>query len=163
MTLDVHHPSPADVDPFGEGVSARSCRQRANESDKSQQFHDDVFHGCSLFRLQLTCSMSGNFHKSHPVIFYCARRAKTLMQINCESRRSQSSVAVPVSALPPKPDIRHCELNVRFVPKADIVKARLIASKIGADKSAGAGQRASGGFQMGVPQVPCVNHVWPNL
>src|SRR5215470_10582169 len=99
MTLDVHHPSPADVDPFGEGVSARSCRQRANESDKSQQFHDDVFHGCSLFRLQLTCSMSGNFHKSHPVIFYCARRAKTLMQINCESRRSQSSVAVPVCAL----------------------------------------------------------------
>ncbi len=38
MTLDVHHPSPADVDPLGEGLSARRCRQRASERDKSQQF-----------------------------------------------------------------------------------------------------------------------------
>src|SRR5262249_20706243 len=65
MTLDVHHPSPADVDPLGEGLSARRCRQRASEHDKSQQFHNDVFH-LSAFRLQFTCSMSGNFHKSHP-------------------------------------------------------------------------------------------------
>src|SRR5215471_15888545 len=49
MTLDVHHPSPADVDPLGEGLSARRCRQRASECDKSQRFHDDVFHGCSPF------------------------------------------------------------------------------------------------------------------
>src|SRR5437763_7119472 len=37
MTLDVHHPSPADVDPLGEGLSARRCRQRASERDKSKQ------------------------------------------------------------------------------------------------------------------------------
>src|SRR5262249_15568203 len=56
-----------------------------------------------------------------------------------------------MSALPPKADISRRELNVRFVPKADIVKARLIASKIGADKSAGAGRRAAGGFPMRLP------------
>src|SRR5215470_6459396 len=49
MTLDVHHPSPADVDLLGEGLSARRCSQRASERDKSQQFHDDVFHGRSPF------------------------------------------------------------------------------------------------------------------
>jgi len=49
MTLDVHHPSPADVDPLGEGLSARHCRQRASERDKNRRFHDDVFHGCSPF------------------------------------------------------------------------------------------------------------------
>jgi hypothetical protein len=49
MTLDVHHPSPADVDPLGEGLSARRCRQQASQRDKSQRFHDDVFHGCSPF------------------------------------------------------------------------------------------------------------------
>src|SRR6478672_7674521 len=49
MTLDVHHPSPTDVDPLGEGLSARRCRQRASEGDKNQQFHEDVFHGCSPF------------------------------------------------------------------------------------------------------------------
>jgi hypothetical protein len=45
MTLDVHHPSPADVDPLGEGLSARRCRRQASESDKSQHFYNDVFHG----------------------------------------------------------------------------------------------------------------------
>ena len=45
MTLDVHHPSRADVDPLGEGLSARRCRERASECDKSQQFHYDVFDG----------------------------------------------------------------------------------------------------------------------
>jgi len=54
MTLDVHHPSAADVDPFGEGLSARRCRQRASERDKSQQFHDDVFHGYSLPSIHLS-------------------------------------------------------------------------------------------------------------
>jgi hypothetical protein len=49
MTLDVHHPSPTDVDPLGEGLSARRCRQRASERYKSQQLHDDVFHGCPPF------------------------------------------------------------------------------------------------------------------
>src|SRR6516164_4346406 len=38
MTLDVHHPSPADVDPLGEGLSARHCRQRASERDKNRDF-----------------------------------------------------------------------------------------------------------------------------
>src|SRR5262249_53217731 len=98
MTLDVHHPSPADVDPFGEGVSARSCRQRANESDKSQQFHDDVFHGCSLFAFTSPARCPAP-STNHTQLFSIPRGAKTLMQINCESRRSQSSVAVPVSAL----------------------------------------------------------------
>src|SRR6185437_11515262 len=49
MTLDVHHPSPADVAPLGEGLSARRCRQRVTERDKSQQFHGDVFQGYSPF------------------------------------------------------------------------------------------------------------------
>src|SRR5262249_11498212 len=58
MTLDVHHPSPADVDPIGEGLSARRCRQRARERDKSQQFHDEVFHGCSPFAFKsLLCRL----------------------------------------------------------------------------------------------------------
>jgi hypothetical protein len=47
MTLNVHLPSPADVDTLGEGLSVRRCRQRASERYKRQQFHDDVFHGSS--------------------------------------------------------------------------------------------------------------------
>jgi hypothetical protein len=53
MTFDVHHPSLADVDPLGEGLSARRCRQRASERDKSQRFHDDVFHCRSPFAFNL--------------------------------------------------------------------------------------------------------------
>jgi hypothetical protein len=74
MTLDVHHPSPADVDPLGEGLSARRCRQRASERDKSQQFHDDVFHGCSPFAFNSPARCPATSNKSHPVIFYWARR-----------------------------------------------------------------------------------------
>jgi hypothetical protein len=66
MTLDVHHSSPADFDPLGDGPSARRCRQRASERNKSQQFHDDWFQ-LFAFRLQLTAPMFGNFQKSHPV------------------------------------------------------------------------------------------------
>jgi hypothetical protein len=66
MTFDVHHASPADVDPLGEGLTARRCRQQASEGDKSQQFHDDVFHGCSPFAFNSP-------GKSHPVIFFWAR------------------------------------------------------------------------------------------
>ena len=36
MTLDVHHPSSADVHPLGEGLGARRCRQRASERDMTR-------------------------------------------------------------------------------------------------------------------------------
>jgi hypothetical protein len=77
MTLDVHHPSPANVNSLGEGLSARRCRQRASERDKGQQFHDDVFHGCFAFRLQFTCSMSGNF-QNHTQSFFLLGEAQKL-------------------------------------------------------------------------------------
>ena len=67
--------SPADVDRLGEGLSAR-CRKRASERDKSQQFHDDVFHGCSPFALQFICSMSGNFHQITPNDFLLGEAQK---------------------------------------------------------------------------------------
>jgi hypothetical protein len=56
--------SVADVDPLDEGLSARRCRHRAKERDKSQQFHDDVFHGCSAMsrnsRSHSIASSAGN-------------------------------------------------------------------------------------------------------
>src|SRR6266851_5865174 len=42
MTLDLHHPSPADVDPLGEGLGAHARRQRASERDKSHFFFNDT-------------------------------------------------------------------------------------------------------------------------
>src|SRR5262249_31376960 len=74
MTLDVHHPSPTNVDPLGEGFSAGRDTQRADERDKSQRLHDDVFHSVATS------------NKAHPVIFYW-RGAEALMQIN--QRRPQ--------------------------------------------------------------------------
>src|SRR6516164_5784539 len=67
MTIDVHHPSPADVDPLGEGLSARRCRQRASQHDKSQRFHDDVFHGCSPFAFNspARCPATSKITPSH--------------------------------------------------------------------------------------------------
>src|SRR6266508_1155919 len=85
MTLDVHHPSPADVDPLGEGLSARRCHQRASERDKSQQFHDDVFHGCSPFAFNSPARCPAT-STNHTQSFSIGRGAETLMQINCESR-----------------------------------------------------------------------------
>src|SRR5258705_12529879 len=93
MTLDVHHPPPASVDPLGEGFSARHCRQRASERDKSQQFHDDVFHGCSPFAFNspARCPATSTNHT-------IGRGAETLMQINCGAVDPNGSAAVPISA-----------------------------------------------------------------
>ena len=80
MTLDVHHPAPAHVDPFGEGLSARLCRQQASERDKSQQFHDDVFHGCSPFAFN-SSAHAWQLPQITPSHFLLGRGAETLMQI----------------------------------------------------------------------------------
>ena len=93
MTLDIHHSSPADIDPLGEGLSARRCCQRASERDKSQRFQDDVFHEYSLDVRQT--------HKSHPIIFYWARRRK----FDANQQFGGSS-------------------DVRFGSKADVCRAR---------------------------------------
>jgi hypothetical protein len=73
MTLDVHHPSAADVDPFGEGLSLRRCRQQASERDETQQFHGDVFHRHSPFAFDSPARCPDNQQIS-PVIFDWARR-----------------------------------------------------------------------------------------
>src|SRR5262249_35933779 len=85
MTLDVHPPPPADVDPLGEGLSARRCRQQASERDKSQQFHDDVFHGCSPFAFNSPARRPAT-STNHTQSFAIGRGAETLMQSNGESR-----------------------------------------------------------------------------
>src|ERR1043165_605789 len=63
ITLDVHHPSPADVHPLGEGLTARHCRQRAGKRNESQQFHDEVFHGCLPFAFQRPTTPNGSASK----------------------------------------------------------------------------------------------------
>src|SRR5215471_3279239 len=81
MTLDVHYPSPADVDPLGEGLSARRCRQRASERDKSHRFHHDVFHGCSPFAFNspAPCPATSKITPSHFLL------GEAQKQINCEA------------------------------------------------------------------------------
>src|SRR5215472_5971492 len=94
MTLDVHHPSPADVDPLGEGLSARRCRQRASEHDKSQQFHDDVFHGCSSFAYHLLdVRQLPQITPSHFLLGEAQLDAKSTVR----AVDPNSSVAVPIS------------------------------------------------------------------
>src|ERR1700741_4490538 len=131
MTLDVHHPSPADVDPLGEGLSARRCRQRGSERDESQQFHDDVFHGCSPSIYLLDVSATST---NHTQSFSIGRGAETLMQINCESRRGlkvrwqfryplwvNSRLQALIKLCPPyflKADIATSPRHVCFVPLA---------------------------------------------
>jgi hypothetical protein len=53
MTLNIHHPSPADIDALGEGLTRAVVG--------SEQ--------ASAIRL-----IAGKFYKSHPLIFYWARR-----------------------------------------------------------------------------------------
>src|SRR5215467_10046103 len=76
-----NHPSPADVDPLGEGLSARRCRQRASERDKSHRFHDDVFHGCSPFAFNslAPCPATSKITPSHFLL------GEAQKQINCEA------------------------------------------------------------------------------
>src|SRR5258706_16280867 len=108
MTLDVHHPSPADVPPLGEGLGARRCRQRASERDKSQRFHDDVFRGCSPFAFDSPARRLA-ISKITPCHFLLGEAQKVLMQINCEAADPDGSVAVPLSASGhslPKRDVR---------------------------------------------------------
>src|SRR5260370_42232977 len=97
MTLDVHHSSSADVHPLGEGLGARRCRQRASERDKSQRFHDDVFHGCSPFAFDSPARRPA-ISKITPSHFLLGEAQKVLMQINCEAVDPDGSVAVPLSA-----------------------------------------------------------------
>jgi hypothetical protein len=94
MTLDVHHPSSADVHPLGEGLGARRCRLRASERDKSQRFHDDVFRGCSPFAFDSPARRLA-ISKITPNHFLLGEAQKVLMQINCEAADPDGSVAVP--------------------------------------------------------------------
>src|SRR5258706_14443485 len=133
MTLDVHHPSPADVPPLGEGLGARRCRQRASERDKSQRFHDDVFRGCSPFAFDSPARRLV-ISKITPSHFLLGEAQKVLMQINCEAADPDGSVAVPLSAsgqkrallrlsgksaVAPGTDITRWARHVRFVPGPD--------------------------------------------
>src|SRR6516225_4708101 len=129
MTLDVHHPSPADVDPLGEGLSARRCRQRASERDQRQQFHDDVFHGCSPFAFNSPARCPAT-HKLRLVIFYWARRTnkstvkpRILTQFGGSSFVRFGSFAsfrlCPMSGLPPTTTEWRTFENGRNVPFPD--------------------------------------------
>src|SRR5215475_303052 len=78
MTLDVHHPSSADVDPLGDGLSDRRCRRRTSEGDEDQKFHD-VFHGYSPSIHLVRCpAKSTNRIRS----FLIGKASESLMQIN---------------------------------------------------------------------------------
>src|SRR5215831_12901326 len=94
MTLDVHHSSTADVDPLGEGLSARRCRQRASERDKSQRFHDDVSHGCSPFAFNspARCQATSKITSSH--FLFGQAQCKSIVKPPILTVR----VAVPLSA-----------------------------------------------------------------
>src|SRR5262245_46024233 len=63
-------------------ASARAC-QRASEGDKNQQFHEDVFHGCSPFAFNSPARCPAT-STNHTHSFSIGRGAETLMQINCE-------------------------------------------------------------------------------
>src|SRR6516162_6356564 len=101
MTLDVHHPSPAYVDPLGEGLSARRCRRRASDRDKSHQFHDDVFHGCCLSPSihLLDVRQLPQISPSH---FLLGEAQELWCKSTVRAADSNRSVAVAMSALPLK-------------------------------------------------------------
>ena len=50
---------------LAKGLSARIFSQRASERNKSQQFHDDVFHGCSPFGFNSPSKLRGHLRLRH--------------------------------------------------------------------------------------------------
>src|SRR6476620_11957592 len=87
MTLDVHHPSLADVDPLGKGLSVHRCRQRASEHDKGQQFHDDVFRW--RHARPLLCNCNGRPYQFVGILAHAAFFDVELLQKHLSQRRSQ--------------------------------------------------------------------------
>ena len=77
----------ADVDPLGEGLSARLCRQRASECDEASNFTTMCF---VVVRLSPSIHLLDvrQLPQITPSHFLLGRGAETLMQVNCESRRS---------------------------------------------------------------------------
>ena len=106
------------------GRSGRAARQRQRPSDSQYRY------GCPTLSLRISLAMRHGggfpFHPHLNVTLYTNDGHKAVFE---RWIGTCGAGGLPMSALPPKADMRHRECDVRFVPEADIAKPKSTRSR----------------------------------